>query len=309
MYYLHEGLLPILRELVGEATRLVFECRDPISTLREAAPGSPSWAREAAALRAADGAIVVSDALRDYYQQCHGVDLSDALVVPQAFAAATAAPPEPKLSAADGRIHLALVGTASADPGDSRWYVDIIRSLVNQGLVVHSHFHELSPEVTRLYALLGGELPDYHPHPTVSHRLSTHLSRIVSRYDLMGVFHQLDAPSSEAATLAVCLPTKAVSGWFHGAIPVVTTAHYRGVVERIARHGIGFVAETWAALPQVIHDRAAIAQATTACLAVRQEFAQETHAGRITAWYAALLARGGRWDRGRSESGTLGVNP
>ncbi len=166
--------------------------------------------------------------------------------------------------------------------------------------MVHSHFHESSPEMVATYARLAAELPDYHAHPTVPFRVGTLLSDLTSRYDLMGVFHQLDAPHNEAATLAVCLPTKAVSGWFHGAIPVVTTAHYRGITERIDRWGIGFIAPSADALPAAVFDRDARAAATAACLAVRDEFSQETVARRVAAFHRALLARGGPWGTGAS---------
>ncbi|MFO1541483.1 MAG: glycosyltransferase [Chloroflexota bacterium] len=298
LYYRHEALTLRLRALLGATTPLVFECRDPATTLLSARPGDGVWRTEAAALAAADAWIVVSDALRAYYERAHGIVARDVVVVPHAFAAATAGPPMPKLSAEDGRLHLALVGTASEDPTRSRWYPGIIRALVAQGVVVHSHFHASSPEVVATYERLSAELPDYHAHPTVPFRVGTLLSDLTSRYDVMGVFHQLDAPRNEAATLAVCLPTKAVSGWFHGAIPVVTTAHYRGITERIDRWGIGFIAASADALPTAVFDRDAVAAATAACLAVRDEFSQETVAGRIAALYRTLLARGGPWGTG-----------
>ncbi|WP_289445389.1 hypothetical protein, partial [Klebsiella pneumoniae] len=87
-------------------------------------------------------------------------------------------------------------------------------------------------------------------------------------YDLMGVFHELEAPHhNESSTLAVCLPTKAVSGWLHGGIPVVCFPHYRGVVEWIDALGIGFVIEDWGGLERVASDSASIAAATQRCLA------------------------------------------
>ncbi len=298
LYYHHEALALRIRALLGATTPLVFECRDPSTTLLHARPGDPTWRREGAALAAADAWIVVSDALRDYYGRSHGLAAEDVLVVPHAFAASTAGPAVPKLSAADGRLHLALVGTASEDPGGSRWYPGIIRALVAQGVVVHSHFHATSPAMVAVYDRLAAELPDYHAHPTVPFRVGTRLSELTARYDVMGVFHQLEVARSEAATLAVCLPTKAVSGWFHGAIPVVTTAHYRGITERIERWGIGFVVPSVDALPAPVFHRDALDAASAACRAVRHEFSQETVAGRVAALYRTLLARGGPWGGG-----------
>jgi hypothetical protein len=285
MYYHHEEQTLLVRDLVGEDVPLVFECRDPITTLMRAEPGDRWFELERAALHASDRHIFVSRALRDYLARAHETDLSGALIVPQAYPAATVGPPAPKLSARDGRTHLALVGTAEDRPGNSRWYVDTIRALVGQGLVVHSHFHDLSEFGLSLepYERLGAELADYHPHPAIPYGHGHKLSDAISRYDLMGVFHELDAPGhNEAATLAVCLPTKAVCGWLHGGIPVVCFRHYGGVVERIERLGIGFVVDDLDGVAGVAADRAAIEAATERCLGCRHEFTTEHVAGRVS---------------------------
>jgi hypothetical protein len=174
--------------------------------------------------------------------------------------------------------------------------VDIIRRLIGLGFVVHSHFWDLSAFGVSLepYSALAEELEDYHHHPTVSHRPATELSKVMSRYDLMGVFHELQAAhQNESATLAVCLPTKAVSGWLHGGIPVVCFPHCQGIVERIDELGIGFVARTWEEVGAIGSDRAAIAAASQRCLACRSEFSTERTAERIATFVAPLLARGG----------------
>jgi hypothetical protein len=86
----------------------------------------------------------------------------------------------------------------------------------------------------------------------------------------------------------VCIPTKAVSAWLHGAIPVVTFPHYRGLVEPIERLGIGFVATDWAAVGGLVGDWGRIERATAACLIARDTFSHEFQAGRIAGFYAAL---------------------
>jgi hypothetical protein len=292
MYYNHEDLTLMVRELVGSDVPVVFECRDPITTLVGATPGDGYFELERQALEASDRHILISKALREYYERCHDVDLSDALIIPYAFPGFTIGPPQPKLSASDGRTHITLVGSADDKPDHGRWYGDIIRSLVSQGLVVHSHFHDLEEFGRSLapYRALSEELEDYHCHPTVPHRHGTLLSDLISRYDLMGVFHELGAAEhNESATLAVCMPTKSVCGWLHGAIPVVCFPHYRGVVERIEEFDIGFVVDDIEEVGRVAADGAAIAAAGERALACRHEFTTERTAERVRDFVAPLL--------------------
>lgn len=286
MYYNHEELALMVRELVGDAATVVLECRDPLTTLTGAPPGSERWNLERDAIAASDLQIFVSRALRSYLERSHGLDLeATSLIVPNGFPRRTIGPPSPKLSAHDGRVHIALVGTADDAPDHGRWYGDIIRRLVSLGLVVHSHFWDLEEEFgvsLEPYRELAGELEDYHHHPTVLHREGTVLSDLISRYDLMGVFHELEASHhNESATLAVCLPTKAVSGWLHGGIPVVCFPHYRGVVELIEALDIGFVIDRLDDLGLIASDRRAIAAATERSLACRDRFTNEHNAERI----------------------------
>ena len=295
MYYNHEDLTLMVRELVGDAAAVVFECRDPVTTLTGAAPGSALWEREREALAASDGQLLISRALRSYYERSHGLDLGESsLIVPYGFARHTVRPPSPKLSADDGRVHIALVGTADDRPDHGRWYGDIIRELTSLGLVVHSHFWDLEEFGLSLapYRQLEREIAGYHFHPTVPYRRDARLSELMSRYDLMGVFHELAADEhNESATLAVCLPTKAVCGWLHGAMPVVCYPHYRGVVERIEDLDIGFVVERLADVAEVAADRAAIAAAGERALACRDRFTNEHSAARIREFVGRLLAR------------------
>lgn len=292
MYYNHERLTVVARDLLGDARPLIWECRDPITTLKHAAPGSVEWAEEAAAIAAADSHILVSDALRDYLERSHGAHLESALIVPHTFARRNAGPLGEKLSAHDGRTHIALVGTADAQPDEGRYYVNIIRSLVGLGFIVHSHFHEIEGVSLDAYRALAIELADYHFHPTVVFRRGHELSDTTSRYDLMGVFHELDAPRhNESATLAVCMPTKAVSAWVHGAIPVVTFGHYAGLVEPIERLGMGFVAADWTDVGRLVGDWPRIQSATQACVDHRDEFTHEYQAARIAAFYARSEVR------------------
>src|SRR5579875_2808909 len=121
MYYNHENLPVLVRELVGDALPIVFECRDPLTTLTNAHPGEPDWEVEREAILASDRQVLISAAQRAYYESAHDLDLSEtSLIIPQAFAATAVVPPSPKLSAIDGRTHIALVGSADAHPDHGR---------------------------------------------------------------------------------------------------------------------------------------------------------------------------------------------
>jgi hypothetical protein len=298
MYYNHDDLTLMVRELVDHTVTIVYECRDPQTTLSGATPGSDLWNRERDAVGASDAQIFVSEALRSYLERAHGLELgTTSLIVPSGFARHTIAAPSPKLSAHDGRVHIALVGTADDKPDHGRWYVEIIRRLVSLGLVVHSHFFEpprfdMGDISLDDYHALARELDDYHLQQAVLHRQGTVLSELVSRYDLMGVFHELEAEyRNESATLAVCMPTKAVCGWLHGGIPVVCFPHYRGVVEQIEAHDIGFVIESWEDLGRIASDREAIAAATDRTLACRDRFTNEHSAARIARFLEPAAAQ------------------
>jgi hypothetical protein len=296
LYYDHNELTSIARELVGDSTPVVYECSDPQTSLKGAGPGSQIWTQERDALHTSDACIFVSRAMRSYFERSHGLDLGGrSLIKVHGFARDTVAPPSPKLSQADGRVHIALVGTAVAEPGNQRWYGEVIPALVSQGLVVHSHFYDLDdPRVeVEPYRALAAKLDDYHFHDTVTHRRGTALSDLVSRYDLMGTFyHPTDNPS-ERITREVHLPAKAVCGWLHGGIPTVCFAHQRGVAERSEELGIGFVIESWEDLARIASDRQAIAAATQRCLECRDRFTNEHIAARIREFYGPLLENRG----------------
>jgi hypothetical protein len=292
MYYNHERLAVMARELAGDDATVVFECRDPITTMTPGGPGSTYWEQEREALAAADRHILVSRAQREHYENAHGISLDEtSLIIPQPFARDTVAPPSPKLSDADGRTHLTLMGTAVGDPGHLRWYVDVIRRLVGLDIVVHSHFFEMDGISLDPYRELADELPDYHFHGWVRHRDGTKMSKLLSRYDLGGVFHEWrNASEQDFATLAVCLPTKAVASWLHAGMPTVSFGKYRGVAERVEDHGIGFLARSWDEVGEAAADRSAIEAATRRALDVRETFTCEHNAERISRFVAPCLA-------------------
>lgn len=286
----HEQLTTVAREVVSNSTRILFECRDPLSVLAAGleVSGPQPVEIERAALLAADAHVFVSRAVRDHLAALHHLDLSAATIVPQGLAARTLAAPAPKLSARDGRVHVVLVGTASADPTTGRCYLEFIHQLVSTGVVVHSHFFEAKPGAMDAYRALAARVGDYHYHDAISDRDGTELSRTLTRYDLMAIEY-LDGTINDA-TLAVVMPAKTASAWAHGALPVVVPRPFRGVVEWIEEYGLGFVVDDWSQLAEIARDRAAIDRATAACLAQRHRFTHEAAAEQIAACYGALVA-------------------
>ena len=287
-WYGHEQLTVLAREVAPQA-RIVFECRDPLTTLLGPtvdAPGPQPVDLERAALEVADAHVFVNRSVRDYLAALHGLDLSGAAIVPQGAPARTLAPPSPKLSAG-GRPHVALLGTASTEPATGRCYLPLIPELVGRGLAVHSHFLEPRSGANDAYRELARALDGYVAHDEASDRDGTAFSRALSQYDLVVIAY--DAGVISDATLAVVMPMKAAAAWAQGAIPVVTPSAYRGVVEWIDAYGLGFVADSLDDLVAVAHDRAALARATDACLAHRAEFTHEAGAATVAARYEQLV--------------------
>ena len=292
----NEELTLMARRVVGQSAVVVHKCSDPLTTLlgmETSHPGCQPAFLERAALQDSDGQIFVTNAIRTYLEQTHQMDLSQTSIrVPHGKSEHTVGPPARKLSVDDGQVHIAMVGVAHPDPDHGRYYITIIRRLVSYGFVVHSHFHEAVGVSNQVYRDLAADLANYHYHPTLPNREGTQLSRTISRYDLMGVFHELEATKlNESAVLEVCMPSKAVCGWLHGGIPVVCFSHYRGTAEFIHEFGIGFVIECWADLQRIAADRAAIVRATNACLQQRYRFTHEWNAPRIIAFFEQLIAQ------------------
>jgi hypothetical protein len=294
LYYRHEPFVAVAAELAPHAV-IVYECRDPLTTLHRA-PGTAGerLALERNALAASRGQLFVSEALRQYLESLHGRSLAgSSMLVPHGFALRTMGRPARKLSASDGETHIALVGTASGLPGHSHYYVDTIDWLTEIGFVVHSHFFETDDAVRAAYRDLAERNPRYQRHPTVSFRSGKRLSKLISRYDLMGVFYNLDASRHNATdVLSVCMPTRAASGWFHGGIPVVCSPHYRSLVELIDRHEIGFAYHNTDELARLVSDRDAIVAATARTLSIRPRFSHEYAAARIEPFFASLCREG-----------------
>ena len=289
MYYNHEQLTLLVREFVGDSLPIVFECRDPLTALNRAIPGTitgPSSAKRSLPEIAISSSARPSAPTTSPRTTSISPELADH---PVRFPGGTVAPPSPKLSAVDGRIHIALVGTAGETrPQPLVWHYHPPPG--DLGFVVHSHFWDLRSSVCRSGHMLLARSSTITTITPPSGPSGTELSKVISRYDLMGVFHELGADTrNESAILAVCLPTKAVCGWLHGAIPVVCFPHYRGVVERIEEFGIGFVVDSWEELGGVGADRGAIAAATP-LPSVPLEFTTERSAERIAAFVAPLLA-------------------
>jgi len=81
MYYFHEHLVLLVRELAEKRTLILFECRDPLTTLVNADSKSTYWHLEGVALRLSDAQIFVSAALRSYYESLHSLDLTETSIL------------------------------------------------------------------------------------------------------------------------------------------------------------------------------------------------------------------------------------
>lgn len=293
MYYFQDELTVLARMLVPPGTAIVHECRDPSTTVLRAKRGTRIWNLEAAALAAADGCIFVSRAERDYLEYTHRIVLGPkSLLAPHAYPRSGAGPLRSKLSEEDGRVHIALLGSVDVAPDHGRWYGDIICRLVGAGFVVHSHFYELPDRPLDAYRALAAELPDFRFHPTISFQDGTKLSDAISRYDLMGVFYELDASFENASTThEICMPAKAPCGWLYGALPAVTFARCRGLMEWIEDLGIGFGVRNWKDVAALARDREKIRSVTARCIEVRDMFSNEFQAERIAEFYGQCLGR------------------
>lgn len=292
----HEEITLMVRRVVGQNAIVIHHCSDPATTLfrmQNVQPGHKLASLEKEALEASNGQIFVTNTMRTYLEQTHDLDLSKtSIIVPHARSEHTVCPPSRKLSTDDGRIHIALVGVVVSDSNHSRYYINIIRRLVSYGFVVHSHFHEGKHLSNQPYRDLAEELIDYHYHPTIPNRVGTELSQTISLYDLMGVFHELEATKgNESTVLETCMPSKAVCGWVNGGIPVVCFAQYRGVAEFIQEFGMGFLVQRWEDLEAIAADKGAIDRATEACLRERYRFTHEWHAPRVIAFFEQLISQ------------------
>ena len=308
MYYNHDDLTLMVRELVGRTVPVVYECRDPQTTLSGESPGSDRWNIEREAVEASDARSSSARRCARISSAAHGLELrATSLIVQNGFARHTS-PPRRRSSpqaTAGFTSPWSERPTISPTMAAGMWTSSAGWSL---GARRHSHFFEppafdMGDISLDAYHALARELDDYHLHPAVPHRQGTALSELVSRYDLMGVFHELEARyHNESATLAVCMPTKAVCGWLHGGIPVVCFPHYRGLVEQIEAHDIGFVIESWEDLGRLASDREAIAAATDRTLACRDRFTNERNAERI----AQLVGRLGGKPNPKTADGSIG---
>lgn len=297
LFHYNEEMTIMAKRLVGQNTIVIHETRDPLTAMlsrTKLRPESDPYQLEREALQVSDGQIFVSQAMRKYCEETHSLNFSaNSLVVPMCFCnKQQIAPASRKFSADDGRVHIVLDGTVSSDPNHGRYYVNIINRLVSLGLVVHSHFHESDGSSNQVYRDLSAQLGDYHYHETISFSKNTSYSKALSRYDLMGIFHELNAARhNESVLLETSMPAKAVSGWLSGGIPTVCFSHYKGIIEQVQEFGIGFVAESWDDIARITQDREAIDQATKACLAHRHRFTTEWSAERVATFYERLLTQ------------------
>ena len=251
MYYNHDDLTLMVRELVDQTVTVVYECRDPQTTLSGQSPGriagTSSGRRWRQATRRSSSA-----------RRCARISSAPTasscarlrLIVQNGFARHTIAAPSPKLSAGDGRVHIALVGTADDQPDHGRWYVDIIRRLVSAGLVVHSHFFEPPSSIwATLPRAISRIWPENSTTTTFIRRCPTARDGAVGAGLALRPDGRLPRAGGRGITTSpppspsACRPRRSAAGCTEAsrssAYPI-----YRGLVEHIEAHDIGFVIET-----------------------------------------------------------------
>ena len=211
----------MVRELVGDVPRWSSRCRDPLTTLTGAQPGSPEWDVEAAALRASDAQMLLSRGHARVSRARATTSISGNVDHRAAHVRPTTTSLRPWRSSR--RATAGCTSRSSARRDDQPGARPLVRGhhppARLPGLVVHRHFFDLEEFGSRSSPTdeLAEELDDYHAHPTVPYRWGTRLSDLTRSYDLMGVFHELEAAAPQRVGHARRLaPTKAVSGWLHG---------------------------------------------------------------------------------------------
>ena len=182
MYYNHEDLTLIVRELAGDEVPIVFECRDPLTTLTGARPGEPRWMFERDAILASDRQILISSAQRDYYERAttstSGRFAGHPLRVQRGDGRAPVTEAlRPRMGGRTSRSSGPLTTSPITDAGtgtSSGAWSTTASSCTRTSGTSRSSGLSLEP-----YVELAAELDDYHHHATVPFRPGDELSALI----------------------------------------------------------------------------------------------------------------------------------
>jgi hypothetical protein len=290
LYYYHDALTLVAREVLTalrHAAVLVYETRDPTGIHRPRLP-------EKEALHAADGYIFATRAIVDDLFARHLWEPRPHILIRQSELYADRDAPPAKLSAADGRAHVGLMGTFSEDPDSGRHYAAYIDAFLasTHDTVLHVFPHRLVSYLQDGVSRHGGRLVvhwedrPYVGNPNPSRRNYT---SIVGQLDFNLVAHVLGRPKDEGALLRVCNPTKATSPLVLADLPVLCLPHYRGVVDIVEEYGCGYVYRGWHDLDALLNDRARWPALIAGACGAARALCHEAQAERISQFYRALL--------------------
>ena len=196
----------------------------------------------------------------------------------------------PKLSDQDGEIHTVCAGRLIG--------MGEVRAMAAAGIHVHfygDHFHQMSPNTIREGMATG----HWHLHPTVGHADWT---RELSKYDAAW-FHNFDSRNDGDLRRAnwddLNLPAR-LGGYAAAGLPWILKDNRRSIValqSAAQRHDIGVFFNDYDDLATQLRDRTRLKQLTKNARAARAQFAFDTHADALIAFFQQAIERAGVAER------------
>jgi len=195
---------------------------------------------------------------------------------------------QPKLSAQDGKVHVVILTfRVDSAPNRSRdegryYYLDLIRSLIDAGLVVHLHCARYNDDngVNR-YALLAQEREgEFYMEPPLEMKHSTGAEEwarsceILSRYDA-GILHNIVEDSSVSEFDRINVPHRYFAYEAAHVIPLVQRGNSPVLERRFAEKHCGFVFDRLEDIQNVLQTDAQFETQTYESY-LQQIFAKET---------------------------------
>lgn len=292
LYYYHDALTLVAREVLDElrhAAVLIYETRDPSGIHRPALP-------EEQALRASDGYIFATRAIVDDLFARYLWEPEPHLIVRQSELYADRDAYPAKLSDADGRTHVALMGSFSEELDSGRHYAAYIDAFLSgtRNTVLHVFPHLLVSYLGEAASAHDGRLVvhwDDRPYVGNPSPRRRNYTSTIGQLDFNLVAHVLGRPKDEGRMLRVCNPTKATSPLVLADLPVLCLPHYGGVVDLIEEYGCGYVYRGWRDLDALLNDRTRWPPLIAAARRAATALCHEAQAERIVDFYRALYAR------------------
>lgn len=291
LYYLHDALTLVVREVLDELRHpavLVYETRDPSGIHRPQLP-------EKAALLASDGFIFATRAIVDDLFARHLWEPRPHIVIRQSELYADRDAYPVKLSGADGRAHVALMGSFSEELDSGRHYAAYIDAFLSstRNTVLHVFPHRRVSYLDAGASTHAGRLVvhwDDRPYVGNPNPRRRGYTSTIGQLDFNLVAHVLGRPRDEAKMLRVCNPTKATSPLVLADLPVLCLPHYGGVVDIIEEYGCGYVYRSWRDLDELLNDRARWPALIAGAQRAATALCHEAQAERIVDFYRALHA-------------------